>query len=225
MSVKIFNTRDLAIPTEEMKKPWPENYVNWTQRAESSLFDELKTTLSEAKDERPLQEFYAGHPNLLALVFPVHNCWVFPKPRLGGGKWIPDFLLCDRNSLGYHWTLIELESPTVEATNKDESISAGCHHAVQQIRDYRRWLRDNALFEEKQGFTGLNADCDGWVVIGRRDGARSEIEKQRLADFRRERIEIASYDRLIFAAQDHLHSLHREVPSAAAAPATSASSE
>jgi hypothetical protein len=225
MSLEIRNTRDLTVPTADMKQLWPDNYINWTQRVDPAVFEELARILSEAKDERPLQEFYTAHPSLLALVFPVHNCWVFPKPRLGGGKWIPDFLLCDRNSLGYHWILIELESPTMEATNKDESVSVGCHHAVQQILDYRRWVRDNALFEEKQGFRGLNADCDGWVVLGRRDGGRTEPEQQRLADFRKQKIEIASYDRLIIAAQDHLRSLHGEPPAAPARPAATTSSE
>jgi hypothetical protein len=129
---------------------------------------------------------------------------VFPKPRLGGGKFIPDFLYCDLNSLGYTWTLIEFESPTLDATNKDGSVSHDCHHAVQQIRDYRRWLRDNALFEENRGFKGLNADCEALVVIGRRDVGRTELEQQRLADFRKETIEIASYDRLLVQARDHL---------------------
>jgi hypothetical protein len=168
------NTRDL--PTEEMKQPWPEKYVDWTKKRDPALWDQLKKTLDEAKNENPLQAFFTEHPYLLALAFPVHFCWVFPKPRLGGGKWIPDFLLCDRNSLGYKWRLIELESPTMEATNKDESVSANCHHAIGQIRDYRRWVRDKALFEE-QGFKGSNADCEGWVIIGRRDYNRTELER------------------------------------------------
>lgn len=159
---------------------------------------------------------FGSHPYLLALAFPVHNCWVFPKPRLGGGKWIPDVLLCDQNSLGYHWTLIELESPKMEATNEDESVSAGCHHAVQQILDYRRWVRDYALFEEKQGYRGLNADCDGFIVIGRRD-SRTDLEQQRLADFRQRHIEIASYDRILDQIKDHLASLNHRSASAAAA--------
>jgi hypothetical protein len=127
---------------------------------------------------------------------------------LGGGKLIPDFALCDRNSLGFKWTLIELENPTMDATNKDGSVSKGCHHAVEQISDYRRWVRDNALFEEKEGFNGLNVDCDGWVVIGRRDGARTTLEQARLADFRKQHIEVASYDRLLTLAVDHLSGLH-----------------
>jgi len=177
MALKTFNTRDL-LNDPKIKEPWPEQFVDWYVQRDPKLTDELATVLNEAKDERPLQEFYTKHPSMLALVFPVHCCWVFPKPRLGGGKWVPDFLLCDKNSLGFRWILIELESPTMEATNKDGSVSADCNHALQQIRDYRRWLRDNALFEEKQGFKGLNADCEGWIVIGRRDTGRTDLEQQ-----------------------------------------------
>jgi hypothetical protein len=142
-SLEIKNTKDL--PTPEMKEPWPENYVEWWKPRDPELFGQFERIVNEAEDERPLQAFFTEHPYLLALAFRVHRCWVFPKPRLvGGGKYIPDFLLCDRNSLGYHWTLIELESPKMEATNEGESVSKVCHHAVQQILDYRRWLRDNA---------------------------------------------------------------------------------
>jgi hypothetical protein len=183
--------------------------LDWNTPQDPKLAVELAATLNEAKDERPLQKFYTKHPAMLAILFPVLRCWVFPKPRLGGGKLVPDFLVCTADSAGYRWTLIELESPTMEATNKDESVSRDCQHAIQQIRDYRRWLRDNALFEEKQGFKGLNADCEGWVVIGRRDADRTELEQQRLADFRKERIEVASYDRLLYQARDHLRVVNR----------------
>lgn len=205
--LEILNTNDL--PTKEMKEPWPANFVEWFRPRDPALFERFDRALNDAKDERPLQDFLTEHPYLLALAFPVHCCWLFPKPRLGGGKHIPDFALCDLNSLGYKWTLIELESPTMDATNKDGSVSKGCHHAVEQILDYRRWVRDNALFEEKQGLRGLNSDCDGWVVIGRRDGARTDLERQRLADFRKQNIEIASYDRLLSRAKTHLGSLHK----------------
>jgi hypothetical protein len=200
-----------------IREPWPANWVDWAAPRDPKLFEEFDKILNEAKDEQPLQAFFTIHPYLLALAFPAHNSWVFPKPRLGGGKWIPDFLLCDRNSLGYHWTVIELESPTMDATNKDGGISAGCHHAVQQILDYRRWMRDNALYEEKQGYKGLNADCYGFIAIGRRDGSRTELEAERLADFRKQHIEIASYDRLLFQSRDHLQSLRRDIPATAAA--------
>lgn len=215
MSLETRKASDL-LKDPAIREPWPANWVDWTAPRDPRLFDEYARILNEAKDEQPLQAFFTTHPYLLALAFPVHHSWVFPKPRLGGGKWIPDFLVCDRNSLGYQWTLVELESPTMEATNSNESVSADTHHAVQQIRDYRRWLRDNALFEQSQGYRGLNADCDGFIVIGRRDG-RTALEQERLADFRRDHIEIASYDRLLVLTRDHLQSLRPRIPATACA--------
>jgi len=215
MALIVGNTDDL-LDDPKIREPWPDFFVEWTKPRDPRIVAELETILNEAKDERPLQEFYSKHPYMLALAFGPHCCWVFPHPRLGGGRYIPDFLYCDLNSLGYQWTLIELESPTMEATNKDESVSKDCHHAIQQILDYRRWLRDSALFEEKQGLKGLNADCHAWVVIGRRDD-RTELEQQRLAEFKKQKIEIASYDRLLWLGKDHLLYRNRAVEEAARA--------
>src|SRR5260221_6292261 len=98
------NTNDL--PTAEMKQPWPDKYVDWTAKIDPSVFEAFQRILNGAKDERPLQAFLAKHPYVLALAFPVHSCWLFAKPRLAGGKFIPDFALCDKNSLEYKWRLI-----------------------------------------------------------------------------------------------------------------------
>ncbi len=161
--------------------------------------DEFETVLAAATVEKPLQELFERHPVLLAFgIFGgLHqHSWVFPRPRLGNGKWIPDFLVCDHDSLGFQWRLIELESPSATPLNKDESVSAACHHAVEQIRDYRRWLRDNAPFERLEGWADISADSPGWVIIGRREERRA-LGEQRLADFRREGIEVHSYDYLL----------------------------
>jgi hypothetical protein len=194
--------------TRDIREPWPDNYVDWTSPIPRAVFRAFEHILNSAQDERPLQAFFTKHPYLLALAFPVHPCWLFPKPRLAGGKFVPDFALCDKTSLGYKWRLIELESPLMRPTTKGQSVSHQCQHAVEQILDYRDSLRKNMLFEESQGWEGLNADCDGIVVIGRRDEARTEVEMRRLTDFRQQRIEIASYDRLLFQARDHYAALH-----------------
>jgi Domain of unknown function (DUF4263) len=200
----------------KVREPLPESFVEWNVPRDLNLLDELAQVLKAAKDEKPLQEFYTKHPYLLAIAFRPHCCWVFPKARLGGGQHIPDFpdfLYCDKNSLGFEFTLVELESPTMEATNKDESVSHDCHHAVEQILDYRRWLTDNALAEQKQ-FPGIDNRCKGYVVIGRREG-RTELEQKRLADFRNQHIEIASYDRLLYEARDHLQVINHRWKGAA----------
>jgi hypothetical protein len=205
VALELRNTRDL-LKDPKIKEPWPDNFVEWYTQRDSAIFDELEKVLNEAEDERPLQKFYTEHPYLLAIAFRPHCCWVFPKARLGGGQHIPDFLYCDKNSLGLEFTLIELESPKMEATNKDESVSKDCHHAVEQILDYRRYLTENALAEQKQ-FPTIDNRCKGYVVIGRRDG-RTELQQKRLADFREQHIEIASYDRLLYEARDHLKAIN-----------------
>jgi hypothetical protein len=208
MSLTVRNTRDLP-DDPKIREPWPEKFVEWNKERDPKLVDQLEAILSEAKDEKPLQEFYTKHPAFLTLAFRPHCCWVFPLPRLGGGKYIPDFLFCDLNSNGYHWTLIELESPTLQVTNQDESVSRNCHHAVEQILDYRSWLRDNALAEQKT-YPSINDKCDGYVVIGRRDEKRTELEQKRLTDFRDQHIEIASYDRLLDVARGRTRDINRQ---------------
>lgn len=211
--MEVKNTRDLANDTK-IREPWPKNFVEWYEPRDPRLLDELHAVLDGAADEKPLQAFYEAHPYLLAIAFRPHCCWVFSHPRLGGGRHIPDFLYCDSDSLGYKWVLVELESPREEATTKNEAISAMCQHAVEQILDYRSWLRDNALAEQRE-FPGISDRCEGYIVIGRRDGGRTEKERRRLADFREQHIEVASYDRLLYEARDHLVGINQRVGQAA----------
>lgn len=199
--MEIIKPRDL-LDDPRIREPWPRNCVNWNTPRDPRILDELEQILHDAEDERPLQEFFTKHPYLLTVPFSPHCCWIFPLPRLGGGKHIPDFLYCDRDSLGYAWTLIELESPKADATNKDGSVSKATHHAVEQIRDYRHWLTENALAEQKE-YGSINAKCDGLILIGRRED-RNELEQRRLADYREQHIEISSYDRLLYQAREQV---------------------
>lgn len=59
----------------------------------------------------------------------------------------PDFMLCEMDSGGYHWILIELESPTHRSMTKAGEQSAKLTHALRQIRDWRIWLRKNIQWE------------------------------------------------------------------------------
>lgn len=89
-------------------------------------------------------------------------------------------------------TGLRLQSLTRQAT----------HHAVEQIRDYRHWLKENALAEQKE-YRSINANCDGLILIGRRED-RTEVEQRRLADYREQHIEISSYDRLLYQARERV---------------------
>ena len=172
--------------------------LDWHQYR-ADLSDRLAQLIDESEDERPLQAFFEEFPFVLALgVYGgLHEkSWVFGRPRLGGGTYIPDFLMCDRDSLGYQWKLVELEGPRVRPTTAQGAVAAPTHHAVQQIRDYRRWLRENIAFERDQGWHQISGDCDAYIVIGRRYD-RTHLEDERLADFRADRITIHPYDWLL----------------------------
>jgi hypothetical protein len=124
---------------------------------------------------------------------------VISHPRLGKPDftgWVPDFILCDWSSLGPQWLIVELESPRRNPAIS-KGLSATCNHAVQQINDYRTYLRDNSAFLRAEGFGDIHCECQGIVVIGRRSDRNRERQRARLEALRRDRIEIMSYDRLL----------------------------
>jgi hypothetical protein len=134
LDLKIKNTKNL-LKHPRISEPWPENWVNWTEPFSDRLLDELEQLINTSENERPIQQFMREHTCVIAIAHYPHGRWIFPHPRLGGGPHIPDFLYCDRNSLGLRYVIIELESPTMRALKQDQSVSAGTHHAVQQIQD------------------------------------------------------------------------------------------
>ena len=85
----------------------------------------------------------ASAPSLLRAVLPSASiCWCFDRPRFGA-EFVPDFLLAHFNSAGYHWVLVELESPTHPALTQAGRISGKVTEAMRQIGDWRAWLREN----------------------------------------------------------------------------------
>lgn len=159
----------------------------------------MKEEVETSPDERPLQALFTAKPHILiaGVLRIMRPAWVLPKPRFAD-KYIPDFLIGMMDSLGAGWMLIELESPTMTPINKDGSVSHGLHHAVQQIEDNRRWLAENALYYQKaSGCDGIDAGCGATIVIGRRNHRAHELGAARIRDFRKNHIEVMSYDRLI----------------------------
>lgn len=194
---------------------WPDKIVDWN-RERKGLDRKFKATLEAASDERPLQRFFEQYPYTLALgiLGGPHECWVIPKPNLGA-EYIPDFLICNWTSNGPSWYVIELENPTFKPTTKAGSISRKCHKGIEQVTDYRAWLRDNVAYAKLQGkYIGINGNCSGWVVIGRRNNNRSELEQRRLSDFGwQNHIQVASYDRLLETYTYYQRAINRQARS------------
>ena len=180
--------------------PWPKNAAKWLFESIDEinrLSDELAKLISEAQDERPLQNFFKHNPGLLVqLVRGGHGRWVFPKPKLGS-EHVPDFMICEQDSGGYHWHLVELENPNYVALTKQGQQTAHLTHAIQQVKNWRIWLRDNSRYAQHElGYADLDSEFHAIIVIGR----RNELDPEDLKRYRElsdDKVEIMSYDRLI----------------------------
>ena len=122
--------------------------------------------------------------------------WCFDRPRLGG-EFIPDFLLATRNSTGFQWVMVELESPTKSPLTKAGLPTAKLNEALTQVRDWRSWLRLNIAYAQSQlGFSDLHAEVHAYVVIGRRSMLEAK-NIRRYQELSSDKTGVMSYDRLV----------------------------
>lgn len=172
------------------------NYVH--QRFPSKeIVHYLEAVLEVAKDERPLQAAIASNPCLLrCLSQNTRHFWAFDRPSFGG-ELIPDFLTCTRTSAGYSWVYVELESPTKSPLIKTGLASNKLRDAIGQIDDWRIWLRENIAYAQNHlGFKEINAECDAYILIGRRNMIDPKFSLK-YRELSKNSLNIISYDRFI----------------------------
>lgn len=165
----------------------------------------LEDALAQAPDERPMQVVLEQHPQILGhLVSGNHRTFVRHQVRFAD-KFVADFVIGGVTSMGMLWRLVELESPTARLVLNDGQPSATLRKAVQQIRDWRRWIAEHfhtAGDPEDRGGTGLEGirlNPPGLIIIGRDDPA-APTETMRNELLEETRIEIRTYDWLVRAA-------------------------
>ncbi|MFE7578483.1 Shedu anti-phage system protein SduA domain-containing protein [Streptomyces sp. NPDC057521] len=175
---------------------------NWKVPRRSSLADcrALQEALDSATEERPMQVVLENHPALLAnMITGNHGVWVRPQVRLGD-QYVSDFLIASETSAGMRWHLVELECPTARLTNAGNGReSPTLRHAIEQIQDWREWLKTN-LLAAREKLPGITMDARGLIIMGREDGTdrAREIRDRRSAN---DRIEVRTYDWLLRAAR------------------------
>ncbi len=136
------------VPRIKIEKPksWSEFYlgfpapparygVNWFDVTQS-MTDELASIIETARNERPIQRFFEKYPQLLShLLGAGHARWVIPEQWLGN-RYKIDFAMCEKDSAGGHWTLVELENPTYHVLrSRGDQPTEHFTHAQQQILD------------------------------------------------------------------------------------------
>ncbi len=153
---------------------------------------ELKQLIDTNACEEDLQRHLTKYPCILSQQF-GHCHHVFAKVRLGG-SYEADFFCLDIPSPGKDWIGVEIESPGLAVVTKAGRKSAKLEHALQQIRDWRAWVRENlstARGVPQNGGVGLediSPDFLGWVIIGRRATFTDKFNELRRQVERDERI-------------------------------------
>ncbi len=175
--------------------------VRLDHRRFPSAVSELKQLVDSKALEERLQQHLTEHPYILSEQF-GHCHHVFAKIRLGG-KFEADFFCLDIPSPGKRWIGVEIESPDVPVITKAGRKSAKLEHALQQIRDWRSWIRENlstARNVPQSGGAGLE-DIDpnffGWVIIGRRATFTDKFNELRNQVEHDEHISIRSWDGIL----------------------------
>jgi hypothetical protein len=140
---------------------------------------------------------------------------VIPRKRLGS-EFVPDFLIGDKNSAGYRWVAVELESPAAKMFNKNGDPSAALNHASRQILNWQHWLKKNlsyatnSIVENGLGLPDIDSDVEGLIIIGRRSSIPSDAKLLRRQLSLKLNIHFQSYDWLTdLAAQCFSHNASR----------------
>lgn len=167
----------------------------------------LRKAIEEAEDERKIQACLTAYPQLLGLLIRgSYGTFVLPQVELGA-ELVPDFLLAKADSAGFHWTLVELESPRAAvAIAEGARLAEKAREAVQQVEDWKNWLTNNLDYARREpgadgrGLVDIRPESDALILIGRR-GDVPALSRDQLRALRERGIALHSYDWLLEAIE------------------------
>ena len=209
--------REASVRIQERQRLHAEmgNYrVSW---AELTLEDihALKRALNHAEQEEDLQRFLTANKQfLIQHLSGGHIRFVIPKPKLGK-SFVPDYLLVNEDSGGHHWHGVELEAHTQRMFISTGQPAAPLTHSIQQIVDWREWLKNNIAHarapeaEGGCGLVGIDGELPATILIGRRSEYPASFNAFRRQTEQKSRIAIHSYDWLVDRAQERVLSFER----------------
>ncbi|MBN3759296.1 Shedu anti-phage system protein SduA domain-containing protein [Burkholderia sp. Ac-20365] len=205
---------------EEMhaRDPLRDFHSFWDAVDESDV-DALRNALDTANREEDIQQFLQANPKyLIQHLGGGHGRWVIPKQRLGA-QHVTDFMIGQRDSMGFRWQAVELESPLAKMFTKAGNPTAQLTHAIRQIQDWRMWLTANQNYaardrgEDGLGLTDIHPDVEGLIIMGRRATESDDTRRLRRQMGRDAKIEIRTFDFLLESLAGRVNSLkeHRKM--------------
>ncbi len=189
-----------------------EYIVRWNDITHKQLAT-FKQTLEAAPNEAAMQTFLEQNPQILIQhIAGGYDRWVIPKKRLGA-EHETDFLIAEKDAVGYTWYAVELERPQAKLFTSHGDPSAALTHALRQISDWRSWLSHNRDYSTRApeqaglGLTDIDPELEGLLIIGRETDVDKRTAERRRRLAREHRIKINTYDWLGEQAKAHLAAL------------------
>jgi hypothetical protein len=181
------------------------DFFSFWDEVSGSDIDALREALDTAKREEDIQQFLQANPKyLIQRLGGGHGRWIIPKQRLGG-QHVTDFMIGQRDSMGFRWQAVELESPLAKMFTKSGNPTAQLTHAIRQIHDWRMWLTSNQNYaargrgEDGLGLSDIHPDVEGLILMGRRATESDETRRLCRQMGRDAKIEIHTFDYLLDA--------------------------
>ena len=193
---------------------FPELFVSWDEITPNEI-TAFESALNGVRNEADMQRFLEDYPRMLIQhISGGRGAWVIPQKRLGS-EHVTDFLIAQKASGGFIWYAVELERPRARMFNMNGDPSSTLNHALRQIGDWRDWLSRNRDYaarpRERQGLGLIDIDpeLEGLIIIGRDTNIDQSTTERRRRLMRERRVEIETYDWLLYQARDRLAALER----------------
>lgn len=185
----------------------------------NELTDQFKNIVyDEDSNERAILNFINHKPaqyiigSLLSYKdFGHHETYIFPEFSIGGGRYYADYLIVGKNSGGYEFLFVELESPNKSSTIKKGYESLSTRSGLNQIFDWKFEIESNyktitnefeklcldikSLPEEFKKYDSSRMHY--MVVAGLRKDYNEVTYRKRRVKIKEEGIDLYHYDNLI----------------------------
>lgn len=209
-----------------MKSPLIIDRANWyNPDFKIKKLEEWKNLLSQNLLENQYHKFISDNSGIF---LGNQNCHLAISKLKLGSELETDFItLTDGFSNGNIFELIEIKQPNANLFNERGLMTADFNRAVQQIRDWKRWLMDNRNWMKKYLPTintkVINSNHLKFkIIIGRRLKNEYEIEKRnqiaeeigadiRSFDYLTDKLERRPFRRIGWLPDDVDYSLHEEL--------------
>ncbi|HAO07135.1 MAG TPA: DUF4263 domain-containing protein [Chryseobacterium sp.] len=189
-----------------------DNFYDWTNFPKTKLYADIIAEWEALLDNKNLNElayhsFLQKTPAIFLTV--LESYLVVSKLKLGS-DYETDFVIVEEGySDGTIYELIEIESPHTNLFDQKGKPTSKFNAALQQIRDWKRFLINNKsefkkIFPTASTKIIKDSRLRFKIVIGRRSDNLEHLEKRRqIAE--QENIEIISFDRLTDLAKCRRH--------------------